>query len=406
MTRLNFFRNSVNAGAIEVCKIIHDNGYKAYLVGGCVRDYILGIEPKDWDITTNALPQDVIKMFEKTYPTGIQHGTITVAMLGEHYEVTTFRTEGKYLDGRRPESVNFVDNVELDLSRRDLTINAMAYDPVKDELIDPFNGMDDLHKGIIRAVGDPNDRFQEDGLRIMRAIRFAARFCCSIDKVTVAAIHNNVHRLNSISKERIQDELSKILCTKYSAYGIEMLYKTKILDLICPILSKSPITYQCNECDGDLETKMAYLYSCISVEDINRELRNLKYPTAFIKSVLFLVELIEKYHEFSEKDTIIAYRKFIAHIKNHSFNDFEQTLEQFSLLCKAMGFEIENNLAKYQDVLVFSYKEMEINGDDLIAIGIPRGPEIRKVLNSCYESILQDPDNNEKGKLLRMAMSI
>src|ERR1700690_2543711 len=177
MLILKISPQSINPLALQICQILQQAGFQAFIVGGCVRDLLLGVIPKDWDITTNATPQEIISLFPKTYPTGIKHGTVTVAMnegIQNHFEVTTFRVEGEYKDGRRPEEVFFVNNIEQDLSRRDLTINSMAYDPINDKLIDPFGGKLDIDNHIIKAVGNPIDRFNEDGLRIMRAARFAA----------------------------------------------------------------------------------------------------------------------------------------------------------------------------------------------------------------------------------------
>src|SRR5271166_474331 len=170
--------------AVEVCQVLHQSGYQSFIVGGCVRDLILGQKPKDWDITTNASPHKILELFPKTIPTGLQHGTVTVCMgegVENHFEVTTFRIEGEYSDGRRPDEVIFVMDVEKDLARRDLTINAIAYDPISNRLADPFNGLLAIQQQMIVAVGNPAVRFQEDGLRIMRVARFAARFGWSVE---------------------------------------------------------------------------------------------------------------------------------------------------------------------------------------------------------------------------------
>jgi len=194
--------------AIEVCRVLNQHQYQAFIVGGCVRDLILGQKPKDWDITTDASPKRVVELFSKTIPTGLQHGTVTVCM-GEgaenHFEVTTFRIEGEYSDGRRPDEVFFVMNVEQDLARRDLTINAIAYDPLSHRMVDPYGGVEDLKQGLIRAVGKPTVRFQEDGLRIMRVARFAARFGYRVDNHTFEGMKESLETLKKVSKERIND---------------------------------------------------------------------------------------------------------------------------------------------------------------------------------------------------------
>lgn len=399
-----FSKKIIHPKSIAVCNVLKNAGYKAYLVGGCVRDLILNIEPKDWDITTDALPQKVIELFEKTYPTGLQHGTITVSIENELFEVTTFRVEGKYIDGRRPEEVFFVSDIYQDLSRRDLTINAMAYDPISDELIDPFYGLDDLKNKIIRTVGNANDRFQEDGLRIMRAARFAARFGYSIDPDTFTAMQNNLSTLNKVSKERIKDELCKLLNSKFDNYGLQLLLDSKVIDIVCPSLKNTLMSYQ-NKCLGDVETKLAYLYCCTEITKAKSELIGLKFSNKEIKKIVFLLDLLERYNNFIFEDTVFSYKQFMAHLKNNTPDTWEYTLDQFIKLCSAMGFVIIDKLVKYQHEIVFSRNEMKINGDDLIALGIPRGPEIKKILDNCYKEILNNPDNNDISILLRMVMN-
>ena len=406
-TKTNF-KNYIHPLSIKICDILTQAGYEAYLVGGCVRDLILGEEPKDWDITTNALPEKIIELFPKTYPTGLQHGTVTVAMENEHFEVTTFRVEGEYLDGRRPETVCFVNDIIQDLSRRDLTINSMAYDPINNKLIDPFDGIKDLENGIIKAVGNPNLRFQEDGLRIMRTVRFAARFGFKIDPETLTAMSNNLNTLNKVSKERINDELCKILKTKHDVFGIKILFDSKVLELICPILLQTPIVYQ-NNCPGDLETKLAYLYCGTEIDLVKKELTNLKFSNKEIKKIIFLLNLMDRYTSFEKEiaytnNKLNVYKQFIAYVKNNTLDTYEYTMEQLIKLYNVIGFDITDKLAKYHNEIVFARNEMQINGDDLLAIGIPSGPEIKKILDMCYQEIIDNPENNEHYKLLKLAM--
>ena len=192
----------LDKGAREIIRTLEDAGFSAYAVGGCVRDYLLGQIPKDIDITTSATPEMVKELFPKTFDTGIEHGTVTVLWYGTGYEVTTFRTEGKYSDHRRPDHVEFSRSLEEDLSRRDFTINAMAYHPSKG-LIDLFHGKEDLEKGIIRCVGKASERFEEDALRMLRAIRFAARFGFRIEEETVQAAVQRASTISFVSRERI-----------------------------------------------------------------------------------------------------------------------------------------------------------------------------------------------------------
>ena len=211
----------------------YNNNYEAFMVGGCVRDCLLGLTPKDYDITTSALPNITESLFEKTIPTGIKHGTVTVVLDNENLEVTTYRTEGNYLDNRHPESVEFVSNIREDLSRRDFTVNALAYNN-KEGLIDYFNGIDDIKNKIIKAVGDPNKRFQEDALRMLRAIRFSCQLGFEIDNLTYTAIKENYKLIKNISIERIRDELCKILISDNPCNGLNLLKDTGILEIILP----------------------------------------------------------------------------------------------------------------------------------------------------------------------------
>ncbi|MGL5085502.1 MAG: CCA tRNA nucleotidyltransferase [Clostridium sp.] len=211
----------------------YSNNHKAFMVGGCVRDSILKKEPKDYDITTSALPDETIKLFNKTIPTGLQHGTITVLINKEPYEVTTFRTDGDYIDNRRPQSVLFVSDIAQDLSRRDFTINALAYNQYEG-LIDCFNGLDDISNKIIKCVGDSDKRFNEDALRMLRAIRFSCQLDFKIESNSYESIKRNYKLIENISSERIRDELCKILLSKNPSKGLEMLKDTGILEIILP----------------------------------------------------------------------------------------------------------------------------------------------------------------------------
>lgn len=198
----------------------YKNNFDAFIVGGCLRDLLLNINPKDYDITTSAKPEDTISLFSKTIPTGIKHGTVTVVINNNNYEVTTFRTEGDYLDNRHPSRVDFVTDIKNDLSRRDFTVNALAYND-KLGLIDYFNGIDDLNNKIIRCVGDADKRFKEDALRMLRAIRFSCQLEFEIERKTYRAIINNADLIKNISKERIRDELCKILISRAPSKGIK-----------------------------------------------------------------------------------------------------------------------------------------------------------------------------------------
>lgn len=403
-----FFNKLIHPLAIEVCRTLNEHGYQAFIVGGCVRDLILGQRPKDWDICTNAAPQNILEIFPKTIPTGLQHGTVTVCMkegIENHFEVTTFRIEGEYSDGRRPNEVSFVANVEQDLARRDLTINAIAYDPINYKLVDPFSGVNDLQTGLIKAVGNPTIRFQEDGLRIMRVARFAARFGYNIDSNTLNGMKESLETLKKVSKERISDELSKILMSNNPSYGLEILLKSGALDIACPLLSGRQLTLlsRQNECVGELETRLAFLYNKLTVSQVKEELLNLKFSNKEIKKVAFLLELAEKFHIFKENESISSYKDFMALLKNHSPDPWQQTLEQFIQLMSPVEIELLSLLDKYRHEVVPARKEMQLNGDDLLSAGFTPGPRIKQILDHCYSQILHNPHNNEKQKLLEIA---
>jgi tRNA nucleotidyltransferase (CCA-adding enzyme) len=408
MKNLQISPQLINPQALEVCKILSQAGFQAFIVGGCVRDLLLGLIPKDWDITSDASPSQIIALFPKTYPTGLQHGTVTVSM-GEgtenHFEVTTFRIEGEYLDGRRPENVHFVMHVEQDLARRDLTINAIAYDPITNRLVDPYNGFDDLQNQIIRAVGTPDARFKEDGLRIMRVARFAARFGYQVEEKTLLGMKQNIETLKKVSMERVRDELCKVLMTSDPLRGLRILWDCEAFLEVCPALDKPDLRrfmqFQ-NQCRGDLETRVAFLYFNAATEAAKNDLLRLKFSNKELKRILFLLGLLDKFSGTISFKNVSAYKSFMAVIKNHSPDPWVHSLEQFIHLTEAAGFPSRELFAKYENEIVLTKKELAINGDDLLAAGVAPGPEIKRILDACYLEILKNPENNSKEKLLEI----
>ena len=226
---------------LEICRRMRDKGKRAWIVGGCVRDLLRGMPAKDWDIATDAKPDEVVKMFRKVIPTGIQHGTVTVVARGTPYEVTTLRGEGAYSDGRRPDSVEFVSDIAADLARRDFTFNAMAIDPVRGEVIDPFGGQRDLEDRVVRAVGQAAERFAEDGLRVLRAARFAASLECAIDPETERAMGDprSIATFRKVSAERVRDEWMKSMAAPRPSVAFEAMRRTNLLAVTCPELLES-----------------------------------------------------------------------------------------------------------------------------------------------------------------------
>jgi tRNA nucleotidyltransferase (CCA-adding enzyme) len=392
MSSIHISNEKINHYAIDICSILQKHGYQAYIVGGCVRDLILGKQPKDWDICTDAKPEKVMELFPKHYPTGLKHGTITVAMaegVENNFEVTTFRVEGKYTDGRRPEEVSFVSNVIEDLARRDLTINAMAYDPLAKIILDPFYGQQDIKWGFIQAVGNANDRFQEDGLRIMRAARFAARFEYIIESKTFEAMCNNLPTLAKVSVERIKDELCKTLMTNNPYLGIKYLQDCGALQQICPEIT---LTEALEKCKGGLETKIACLFTHTTFTIAERAMISLKFSNNEIKKVKLLLQLFE--WTSADWSTTKVYRKFMAFLKNQAQEDWQDILREFIHLSEAFGRDVKTTLEACKNEIVWARKEMAINGDDLIELGIKPGPELKKLLDRCYEEILEHPEKN------------
>ena len=282
----------MDEGAAELLDTLHRAGYAAYVVGGCVRDSLLGLTPHDWDLCTSALPQQVMELFgaQRCIPTGLQHGTVTVKQSGALYEITTFRTEGTYTDGRHPDEVHFVPDVREDLARRDFTINAMAYNE-KEGLVDPFGGQADLQSGIVRAVGVPRQRFTEDALRILRLYRFAARFGFAIDPPTAQAAQELCAHLDCVSVERIEEELAKLLSAPAPAAYLDK----KILLVILPELSPEalaaakPVVDACPAGAENLPIRLAALLYSLGEDGIRRTLKRLRCSNACIEETAVLV---------------------------------------------------------------------------------------------------------------------
>jgi tRNA nucleotidyltransferase (CCA-adding enzyme) len=404
MEHLPISTHLIHPQAIEVCRILNQNNYQAFIVGGCVRDLLLGQTPKDWDITTDASPQRIMEIFPKTIPTGLQHGTVTVCMgegVENHFEVTTFRIEGAYSDGRRPDEVTFVMNVEQDLARRDLTINAIAYDPLTNVCVDPFHGIEDLKQGLIRAVGNPAIRFQEDGLRIMRVARFAARFGYQVEEETIKGMSENLETLKRVSKERIRDELCKTLMASNPNIGLRILSSTGALKIAAPSLRFHPEARDFPWA-GELETRIAVLY-LHRLQEVEAELESLKFSNREIKKVLLLQELFGRWWRASHWGDSEAYKVFISIIKNRSIDDYPSTLNQFIRLGESLGYPVQEWLNLYQNEVVFARKEMLINGNDLMEAGMRAGPKLKIALDKCYNEILLHPEHNTKAYLLEVA---
>ena len=429
----------MDAGAAELLHALHAAGHAAYVVGGCVRDSLLGLTPHDWDLCTSALPQQVMELFgaQRCIPTGLQHGTVTVKQSGALYEITTFRTEGTYTDGRHPDEVHFVPDVREDLARRDLTINAMAYNE-KEGLVDPFGGQADLQSGIVRAVGVPRQRFTEDALRILRLYRFAARFGFAIDPPTAQAAQELCAHLDCVSVERIEEELAKLLSAPAPAAYLDK----KILLVILPELSSEalaaakPVVDACPAGAENLPIRLAALLLSLGEDGIRRTLRRLRCSNACIEETAVLVrEAVPGVPGAFSSDTnraIPSPALLPAATGSHpsgrsseklparppvSLNIYTRkllgqyglkTVQRLAALGTALqpehaaDFAALSELAERLDAdgVCCRISQLAVNGRDLMAAGVPAGPGIRKVLEALLDGVIREEYPNERQALL------
>lgn len=288
--------NEIPNSVMSVVAQLRRAGFETFLVGGCVRDMLRRTPPKDYDIASAAVPEQVISTFKHVIPTGIKHGTVTVMLDGEAIEVTTFRSEGAYSDGRRPDSVKFETDIVKDLSRRDFTMNAMALNPFSSELIDPFGGLLDLDRKIIRCVGSPMERFAEDGLRVLRAVRFATTIGCTIDYDTFEAIRFTIPIFRKVAVERMVQELNKIMLADFPGMGIDLMRFTGLLEAMLPTIdpmskSLASVSFAMNKIAPiSLEQGYALLLHFMPIELVKMSMRHLKMPTGLMNDVLSLVK--------------------------------------------------------------------------------------------------------------------
>ena len=391
----------MDEGAAELLDTLHRAGYAAYVVGGCVRDSLLGLTPHDWDLCTSALPQQGMELFgeEKCIPTGLQHGTVTVKQGGGLYEITTFRTEGTYTDGRHPDEVHFVPDVREDLARRDFTINAMAYN-AKEGLVDPFGGQADLQSGILRAVGVPHQRFTEDALRILRLYRFAARFGFAIDPPTAQAAQELCAHLDCVSVERIEEELAKLLSAPTPAAYLD----EKILGVVLPELSPEalaaakPVVDACPAGERALPVRLAALLLSLGEDGTRRTLRRLRCSNACIEETAVLVREVVSGVPVSLN---IYARRLLG-----KYNLC--TVQRLAALGTALqpersaDFAALSELAEQLDAdgVCCRVSQLAVNGRDLMAAGVPAGPGIRKVLEALLDGVIREEYPNERQALL------
>ena len=382
-----------------------DAGFEAYSVGGCVRDALLSRVPYDWDITTSATPDKVKSIFHRTVDTGIKHGTVTVLVRSESFEVTTYRVDGKYLDGRHPESVSFTRSLTEDLLRRDFTINAMAYND-ESGLVDPYGGEQDLTARIIRCVGDPMARFGEDALRMLRAIRFAACLSFTIEDATMAAIKELAASISAVSAERICAELCKLL-TSDRPELISLLYDTGLSEYVMPGLDrvfesprKDDMLAALSRSGSDKVVRWAILtHFTGSAREI---MRSLKFDNKTTDGVCLLTSRSDvSYRDISRSDLK----------KNMAVLGTELLPAWFDFLDALHGEGFSEGLrATSADILTkgecFRMSELDITGKDVLALGCPGGIVVGKVLGEILEKVIDDPSLNEREKLLPLAWEI
>lgn len=431
----------------DIIETLTNAGFEAYAVGGCVRDSILGRIPNDWDITTSALPEDVKKLFRRTIDTGIQHGTVTVMVDKIGYEITTYRIDGKYEDGRHPKEVTFTPNLKEDLLRRDFTINAMAYNDTTG-IVDLFGGMEDIENKIIRCVGDPVARFNEDALRLLRAIRFSAQLGYTIDSATEEAIREIAPNLQKISAERIQVELVKTLVsdhperlkrayelglTKYFIPELDVAFETKqdnphhcytvgdhIIKTICNIrpdriLRISMLFHDigkpaCKVLD-DKGVGHFYGHPKVSSEMAKTILRRLKFDNDTIAKTCKYV----LYHDERTEAGTLYMRRSMAKIGEEFYpNLFEVFRADISAQSDYQREQkiarVEQNIKDYEEIIrlnqCVSKDKLAVTGRDLIELGINPGPVLGEIIDLLLHNVIEYPEHNEKEYLLEYATSL
>lgn len=443
--------------------IFEKNGFKAYLVGGAVRDMFMNKEASDWDVATDATPEQVISAFKKVIPTGIAHGTVTVHFMGEEIEVTTFRIEQGYSDGRHPDKVSYASDIEEDLSRRDFTMNAIAVSLKDGSIVDPFNGKADIKNKVIRSVGNPLERFNEDGLRPIRAIRFASQLGFEIETNTLQAISNEkvLQKTSTISIERFRDELVKLLKSPKPSVGLKLLESTNIMKLFLPELLEGRnciqndvrgyhvfdvLDHNFYSCDGapvhKVNVRLAALlhdigkpaskvvkvtdegeiYNFFSHEKYSETiarklLTKLRFSNNEINNVCHLIENHMFHYEESWSDAAI--RRFVVRVKPENIEDlidlrladmygkYNMPIQiKESNACDLL-IQLQDRIKKIQEEnSAFTLKSLAVSGKDLMEIGIPSGKLIGKILDSLLETVLDDPKQNSKDVLLNIAKNL
>jgi poly(A) polymerase len=374
--------------AVEIVKKLRRHGYDAFFVGGCVRDMVMKIEPADYDIATSARPEDIMRIFPRTEPIGVQFGVVLVIMRGHPFEVATFRSDEAYIDGRRPTGVVFTD-ARQDVLRRDFTINGLLYDPLKDEVIDYVHGRADIAAGIVRAIGDPHARFEEDKLRILRAIRFGARLGYTIEPATWDAVRTMAPGIHQVSSERIREELTRILVEGQAARGMRMLDESRLRAEILPELEWNAHiekSLQFVERGSPADFAMSVLLHHVRTDDVEKIVERLKFSRAEMHHIVALVENLPRFSEVRQM-SISSLKRFFR------LTRFEDHLKLARIHALASG----------EDPVDYGYASMKRNeltvkdiwptplvtGNDLIAMGFSPGPQFKEILTRVEDEQLE-----------------
>ena len=390
-----------------ITETLNKDGHEAYIVGGCVRDSLLGVKPKDWDICTSAIPEQTIKCFENHHiiQTGLQHGTITLMLNHQPFEITTYRRDGIYSDNRRPDTVEFVNNLREDLSRRDFTVNSMAYNQ-NNGLIDFFDGEKDLKNNIIRCVGNADKRFNEDALRIMRALRFSSVLGFSIEDKTSDSIFKNKSLLQNIAVERISVELNKLI-TGTGAFDILRKYTSVIAEFIPEIMSLNEsdlynILKSMEFAPANVILRLAVLFHEFNPDTACDILKRLKYDNNIVNTVKKLV----LYHDEEIVPDRINIKRWLNKIGENIFRSLIEVKKAKDYKDESL-FEILELLNEIiEQKQCFCLKDLVVNGDDLIDMGVFEGIKIKLILNQLLDMVIDEKIDNDKTKLLEIAGNI
>jgi tRNA nucleotidyltransferase (CCA-adding enzyme) len=404
-----------------MCRTLARHGQRGWVVGGCLRDLLRGVRPADWDLATDARPEQVQAIFSRVIPTGIQHGTVTVRQHGVSYEVTTLRGEGAYSDGRRPDSVFFVTDIVEDLARRDFTINALAYDPVADRLEDPFSGLNDLEQRVIRAVGDPKQRFAEDGLRVLRAARFAATLEFTLDGATEQAIATTLDTFGKISAERVREEWCKALRARTPSRAFAIMQRSGILGAIYPQLAalETALWQRTLEgvdaCRAEGTMRLAALLFPRRSElaEVAAWLARYRFSNAERERVLHLLTHAEPPMSSLHSDLEVR-----RHAQRIGRGALDEVTEFGELMARAhSGSDSSGALAAAQlrarcRALItpetpLHTRELALGGRELMAeLGMAPGPRLGELLEQLLDRALVDPSINTRARLLEAARAL